>query len=205
MRPLSTLLATAELATADDVLKNSVLAQVVGYELGMRIGIIGSDDRAKAIGRLLRSGGNELTLSDPGNADRACRVAAEVDAHQEIPYKQAMSSQVLLLTVPREEVDRAVKAIGSNVEAVVVDAVGDEHGRGHHSGTEMLAHKLDSHRVVRALINMPQSGSNIPICGDDPSAKLIVDQLLHSCGCFTTDRGPLAHAVELEAPAAAAA
>jgi predicted dinucleotide-binding enzyme len=170
----------------------------------MRIAIIGSDDRAKAIGKLLQSGGNDVTLSDPTDDRRAERVAAELGARHEIPYKQAMSSQVLVLAVPRRDVDRAVKAIGSNVEGVVVDAVSDEHGHGHHSGAEMLAHKLDSHQVVRALINMPQPGSNIPICGDDQNAKMIVDQLFQSCECFTTDRGTLAHAAEIEVPAAAA-
>jgi predicted dinucleotide-binding enzyme len=67
----------------------------------------------------------------------------------------------------------------------------------------MLAAKLDSHRVVRALINMPQSGANVPICGDDENAKALVDRALHESGCLTTDRGPLANAAELEVPAAA--
>jgi predicted dinucleotide-binding enzyme len=65
----------------------------------------------------------------------------------------------------------------------------------------MLAHKLDSRRVVRALINMPQSGANVSICGDDPISKGLVDEALSACGCDTTDRGPLANATELEAPA----
>jgi predicted dinucleotide-binding enzyme len=169
----------------------------------MRIGIVGSDDRAKAIGRLLRGGGHELTFADPAVKERAKQVAAELGARQEIPYKQAMRSDLLLITVPRQQVDAAVSAVGSGAEAVIVDAIENEHGTGSHSGAEMLAHKLDSHRVVRALINMPQSGANIPICGDDANAKALVDRALHDCGCLTTDRGPLSHATELETPAAA--
>ncbi len=166
----------------------------------MRIGIVGSDDRAKAIGRLLRSGGHQLTFADPSAQERAKQAAAELGARAEIPYRQAMRAELLMLAVPRQEVDRAVQAVGSGVGAVIVDAIEAERGNGAHSGAEMLAAKLDSHRVVRALINMPQQGANIPICGDDPTSKGLVDRALHSCGCVTTDRGPLANATELEAP-----
>jgi predicted dinucleotide-binding enzyme len=115
-----------------------------------------------------------------------------------------MCADILIMAVRPQEVDRAVKAVGSGADAVVVDAIEPERGNGRLSGAEILARKLDSHRVVRALINMPQSGANIPICGDDPAAKTLVDRALNACGCLTTDRGPLSRATELEAPAAAA-
>ncbi|MGA8574768.1 MAG: NAD(P)-binding domain-containing protein [Candidatus Cybelea sp.] len=166
----------------------------------MRIGIVGSDDRAKAIGRLLRTGGHQVTLGDPIARERAKRAAAELGAREAIPYEQAMVSDLLVLAVPRHDVDRAVKAVGARAGAVIVDAVEAERGNGAQSGAERLARKLDSHRVVRALINLPQSGANIPICGDDEISKGLVDRALHSCGCLTTDRGPLAKATELEAP-----
>ncbi len=156
----------------------------------MKIGIVGSNERAKAIGRLLQAGGHKLTFSDPDSPGG--------------PYRQAMCSDILMFAVGPQDVDRTVRAIGSTTEAVIVDAVEPERGNGALSGAEILARKLDSHRVVRALINMPQSGANIPICGDDPTAKAAVDGALHACGCLTTDRGPLAHATELEAPAVAA-
>jgi predicted dinucleotide-binding enzyme len=172
--------------------------------VGMRIGIIGSDDRAVAIGRLLSSGGHQVSFADPLRRERAKRAAAVVGARHQIPYKQAMCSDLLMLALPRQELDQAVTAVGSGAEAVIVDAIEDERGTGDRSGAEMLAHKLDSHRVVRALINMPQPGANVPICGDDANSKVLVDRALHSCGCLTTDHGPLSHAVELEVPAAAA-
>lgn len=167
----------------------------------MIIGIVGSDDRAQAIGRLLKSGGHQVTFGDPAARERAAQAAAALGTKSEIPYKQAMCSDLLMLAVPREQVDRAVTAVGSGADAIIVDAVENERGMGSHSGAEMLAHKLDSHKVVRALINMPQSGSNIPICGDDEPSKALVDKALRSSGCMTTDRGPLAKATELEAPA----
>lgn len=167
----------------------------------MRIGIVGSDDRAKAIGRLLRTGGHQVTLADPAAKERARRAAAEIGAREEIPYKQAMHSDLLVLAMPDRELDTAVKAVGSGAGAVIVDAVEFEHGNGWQSGAEQLARKLDSHNVVRALINLPETGANVPICGDDEVSKALVDRALHSCGCVTTDRGPLAKAIELEAPA----
>ncbi len=155
-----------------------------------------------AIGRLLSSGGHDVTFGDPVASERARQAATAVGARDEMPYKQAMISDLLVLAVHAPEVDRAVSALGSGAEAVIVDAIEDERGLGRHSGAEILSRKLDSHRVVRALINMPQSGANVPICGDDELSKMMVDRALHSCGCMTTDRGPLANAVELEAPAA---
>lgn len=166
----------------------------------MIIGIVGSDDRAQAIGRLLKSGGHKVTFGDPSARERAARAAAALGTKSEIPYKQAMCSDLLMVAVPREHLDRALTAVGSGPDAVIVDAVENERGNGSHSGAEMLAHKLDSHNVVRALINMPQAGSNIPICGDDSISKQLVDEALRSSGCLTTDRGPLAKATELEAP-----
>ena len=167
----------------------------------MIIGIVGSDDRAQAIGRLLSGGGHKVTFGDPSGKDRAKHAAAALGAQADLPYNQALKSDLLILAVPREHVDRAVAAVGSGADAVIVDAVEGERGTAAHSGAEVLARKLDTHRVVRALINMPQSGSNIQICGDDPQSKVMVDRALHSCGCATTDRGPLASATELEAPA----
>ncbi len=167
----------------------------------MIIGIVGSDDRAIAIGRLLRSGGHTLSFSDPTSHERADRVAAMLGSNRDTPYQQAMRSDLLVFAVNRAQLDTAVAAVGSGAEAVIVDAIDGGRKRSPVSGAELVARKLDSHRVVRALINMPQPGANIPICGDDALSKQLVDRALHSCGCVTTDRGPLSNAPELEPPA----
>jgi predicted dinucleotide-binding enzyme len=171
----------------------------------MRIGIVGSDERATAIGRLMRSGGHHVTFADPAGLERAKRAAAVVGVREESPYRQAMCSDLLVLAVPRGQIDRAVTAMGSGAGAVIVDAVEDERGNSSRSGAEMLARKLDSHRIVRALIHIPQSGSNVQICGDDENSKILFERALHACGCITTDHGGLSNAAELEAPATAAA
>lgn len=105
----------------------------------MRIGIVGSDDRAMAIGRLMRSGGHQVTFADPKAKERAKRAAALVGARDEIPYRQAMSADLLVLAVPRQDLDRAVTAVGSGADAVIVDAVEDERGNRSQSGAEVLA------------------------------------------------------------------
>ena len=169
----------------------------------MKIGIIGSNDRAVAIGRLLASGGHEVTMSDPESPQHGSeRAAAKAGTEAEIPYRQAMTREMIVFAIPRQQVDTALTAVGSGVEAhAVVDAMeGPPLVRNGASGAELLARKLNSHYVVRALIVLPQAGANIPICGDDAMAKTLVDEAIKACGCVTTDRGPLSNADELETP-----
>lgn len=167
----------------------------------MKIGIIGSDDRAVAIGRLLATG-HELSLSDPSDPERAEEAAREIGAETEVPYRQAITRDVLVFAMPPRELDSDLTAMGAHPEAIVVDAT-DGASDGNLSLAEILARKVDDHRVVRALVVLPQAGANVPICGDDPIAKETVDAMFREAGCVTTDRGPMAAARELEAPNAA--
>jgi predicted dinucleotide-binding enzyme len=159
----------------------------------MRIGIVGSDDWAVGIGRLLAGGGHEVTFGDAKRPDRAQEAAMRLGSHAEIPYQQAMKSDLLVLAIHPEEVDRTVTAVGSGAEAVIVDAIPDE-VPGPHSGPEALARKLDTDRVVRLVMHEPRPGADAEISGDDPAAKAILDRALAACGCPTHDLGPLARA-----------
>jgi predicted dinucleotide-binding enzyme len=170
----------------------------------MKVGILGSDQRAVAIGRLLASGGNEVTFGDPRGEERARRAAAAIGAQVETPYEQAMTRDLLVFALPRTDVERAITAMGARPDGVVVDAL-DGSPKAAHQGAELLARKLDSHDVVRALVVLAQPGANIPICGDDPQSKARVEEAFKAAGCLTTDRGPLANAAELEAGQAVAA
>ncbi len=163
----------------------------------MNIGIVGSDPRAIAIGRLLASGGHDVTFSDPRDQGAAELAAAQIGTDAPHPYDQAITRELLIFACHRDDVDSVITAIGSHVDAVVVDAL-DGGPDAPHRGAELLARKLDSHEVVRALIVLPQEGANIPICGDDPAAKAMVEEAFKECGCLTTDRGPLSNAPELE-------
>ena len=169
----------------------------------MNVGIVGTDERAQAIGRLFNGAGHTVTFGDPCSEEAAERAASALGAESDTPYNQGTKSEALFFTSP-EHLDQAVAAVASGSEAVFVDAIEGKHGGDEEtSGAECLALKLNTHRVVRALINIPQSGANIQICGDDPHAKTVVQELFESCGCAVTDRGPLAHALELEAPSVA--
>jgi predicted dinucleotide-binding enzyme len=162
----------------------------MGYDPDMRIGIIGSDARAAAIGRLLLSGGHDVS-SQAGVGEA------------EIPYRQACTREMLVLAVPSDRIDEALTALGSGIQSqAIVDAT-DGPGASGNSQAELLARKINSHRVVRALITLPQAGASIPICGDDPVAKQLTEEAFEACQCIVTDRGPLSSASQLERPRAA--
>jgi predicted dinucleotide-binding enzyme len=163
----------------------------------MKIGIIGSDDRAVAIGRLFASSGHDVTFGDPRGDELATSAAAKAAAQAEKPYNQAMTRDVVVFALPRKDIDRALTAMGSSPKGVVLDALGEGPAKPH-CGAELLAQKLDSHNVVRAMIVLPQPGANVPICGDDPAAKAVVTEAFVSAGCLTADRGTLENAPELE-------
>ena len=163
----------------------------------MKIGILGTNSRAIAIGRLLASGGHDVSFGDARNGAAAERAAAAVGASAETPYNQAITRQMLVLACARQEVDSSLTAIGSGIHCTVLDAL-DGGPDQPHRGAELLARKLDTHHLVRALIVLPQTGANIPLCGDDEDAKAVVQEAFEASGCITSDRGPLSNAPELE-------
>jgi len=168
----------------------------------MKIGIIGSDDRAVAIGKLLTEGGHEVEFSHPRNNQAAEEAASKTGTEADIPYKLASTMEMLIFAVPHDEIDAAITAIGTiQTPQAIVEAGDSRPGADDTTDAECLAKKLDSHTVVRALIVLPQAGANIPICGDDPNAKMLVEQAFAACNCVVTDRGPLASAAELYPPA----
>lgn len=168
-----------------------------GYDKDMRIGIVGTGSRAIAIGRLFASGGHDVRFSDPRDRAAAKRAAAEIGAIASIPYTQAMRCRLLVLACDRDDVDAALDAMGSGVASGVLDALEGGPTRPH-QGVELIAHKMDTHRIVRALIVVPQAGATIPICGDNELTKQLVRDAFAACGCHVTDRGPLSNAQELE-------
>jgi predicted dinucleotide-binding enzyme len=167
----------------------------------MKIGIIGSDDRAVAIGRLLTEGGHEVEFSSPRNPQAAEAAASKAGAEADIPYKLASTTEMLIFAVPHDDLDAAIGAVGAVTTPQAIVEAGDSRPTGDDStDAECLAKKLNSHAVVRALIVLPQAGANIPICGDDPNAKALVEQAFAAADCVVTDRGPLSNAAELYPP-----
>jgi predicted dinucleotide-binding enzyme len=166
----------------------------------MKIAIFGSDPRAVALGRLLVDGGYHVCFGDAEGMKPAEAAAERAGAVADTPYNEAAVCDMLIFAAPREQMDDLlVRSGGISPETVVVDAM-EGILPGGVSGPELLARKLDTHRVVRALIVDPKVGANILYCGDDTDAMTVVEEVFRTAGCVTTDRGPLANAAEIEAP-----
>lgn len=166
----------------------------------MKIAIFGSDPRAVALGRLLVDGGYHVCFGDVGGIQQAEAAAEQAGAVADTPYNDAAVCEMLIFTGPRERMDELLVRAGSiSPQTVVVDAMEGRLTDGANA-PELLARKLDTHRVVRALIVAPQVGANILYCGDDTDAMTIVEEVFRTAGCVTTDRGRLADSAEIEAP-----
>ncbi|HEY5256765.1 MAG TPA: NAD(P)-binding domain-containing protein [Candidatus Baltobacteraceae bacterium] len=167
----------------------------------MKIAIMGTTPHAQAIAHLLaQHGGHEISVSDAFKPERAAPAAAGLgdDAIAETPYQQAAVSDVLILATRWEDLDQALLAMGTPPDtAVIVDATKPPHP-GPQSGAQIIAHRLDSHRVVEAFTQTPEPGCTISLCGDDPDAKAVVEGLIREMGCTPHDLGGLKHAGEIE-------
>jgi predicted dinucleotide-binding enzyme len=163
------------------------------------IGIIGADDRAVAIGRMIRRTGHTVCFSDLDD-ERTSLAAAEAlggTAFATTPYQQAANCATLLLATHWEDVDRALDALGDYKDGVLVDATRPP-DLGRLSGAELLAHKLDNRHVVKGFVEPPNEDGFIRIASDDPQARAEVGKLIASCGRSALDVGPLANARTIE-------
>lgn len=166
----------------------------------MKIAIFGSDSRAVAIGRLLVDAGYHVCFGDIEGMKPARAAAEDAGAVADTPYNDAAVCEMLIFAAPRQQMDGLIAQAGSiSPQAVVVDAMEGTLPDAE-IGSELLARKLDTHRVVRVLMLAPQAGANVLYCGDDADAMTMVEEVFRTAGCVTTDRGPLAHAAEIEAP-----
>ncbi|HTU70748.1 MAG TPA: NAD(P)-binding domain-containing protein [Candidatus Baltobacteraceae bacterium] len=165
----------------------------------MTIGIIGADDRAVALGRMLRRCGHNVCFSDPID-DRTSQSAAEAlgdGAFATTPYQQAANCETLLLTVHWEDLEPALAALGSYKDGIVIDATRPPH-MGDRSGAELLAQKLDNRHVVKAFVEPPELTNDFKVASDDPEARAKVEEIIENCGRHAIDAGPLIHAREME-------
>ena len=166
----------------------------------MKIGVFGSNARAVAIGRLLVDAGYHVCFGDADGMKPAQAAADQAGAQADTPYNDAAVCEMLIFAGPREKVDDLLVQAGCiSPRAVVVDAM-EESFTEDGSGSELLARKLNMHRVVRALIVAPQVGAEILYCGDDADAMTMLEEVFRTAGCVTTFRGPLAKAAEITLP-----
>jgi predicted dinucleotide-binding enzyme len=163
------------------------------------IGIIGADDRAVAIGRMIRRTGYTVCFSDIHD-DRTSLAAAEViggDAFATTPYQQAANCDALVFTVHWEDIEPVLTALGDYKNGVVVDATRPP-DLGRLSGAEILAHKMDNRHVVKGFVEPLETSEFIKIASDDPEARAEIGELIANCGRTALDVGPLANARAIE-------
>lgn len=164
----------------------------------MKIAVFGSNPRAVAIGRLLVEAGYHVCFGDAEGMKAAQAAADRAGGVADTPYNEAAVCEMLVFAGSREKTDELLAQAGCiSDQAVVVDAM-DETTAGDPSSTELLARKLNTHRLVRALIVAPQVGANIPYWGDDADAMTKMEEVFRTAACVTTYRGPLAQAAGSE-------
>ena len=163
----------------------------------MKIAVFGSDARAVAIGKLLVDAGYRVCFGDAAGESQAEAAARQAGGVADTPYNDAASCEMLIFAGSRADLDNLLTVAGCiSPNAVVVDAMEGTDG----DGTDVLVHKLNTHRVIRALIVAPQVNANIPYCGDDADAMTVFEEVFRTAGCLTTYRGPLAKAGEITLP-----
>jgi predicted dinucleotide-binding enzyme len=166
----------------------------------MTIGIIGSDDRAVALGKLLRRSGQIVCFSDPMHKQNPASAAHALGegAFASTPYRQAATCDTLLFMVHWEDLESTLSALGSYKDGIVIDATRPPDLGEKTSGAELLAHKLDNRHIVKAFVESIRPGDRVKVAADDPEARDRVDELISACGCTAENIGPLANARTIE-------
>jgi len=184
----------------------------------MRIAIIGIGRVGRALAQGLGGKGHAVTLGTRDTASEETKAfAATVGATVASPVEAAAGAEVVILALPWEAAEGAIRALGDLSGKVVIDCMnplGMVDGAlgltlGHTtSGGEMVAGWLPQARVVKTL---NQVGAGIMarnahlthrpvqfVAGDDSGAKGVAMELLGDLGFEALDAGGITKARILE-------
>ena len=168
----------------------------------MKIGIVGADDRAVAIARLLLKAGHRVTLSDPTGRKAAhnAEIALDYWATEATPGEQAMDSDALVLAVHWQDLENAIEQVGAYPDGILIDATRPpgpllEDGM---SGAQQIALRMHSAHVVKGFVDVSDPKAAIEIASDDSRARMRVAEVIAQCGAKARDLGGLANAVRIE-------
>lgn len=175
----------------------------------MNIGIVGSGEIGRTLGRLWAKAGHKIYFSFSHDWDKLEALARECgnDSKAATPYDAVRCAEVVLFAVPWNSIDDAVKQIGRFEGQVVIDATNpfvddrmnvqqfDEN----ESSSECVARKLENAKVIKAFNTLPdevlwhRSGQGLVIfmAGDYPVMKNKVAELIEDAGFVPFDAGPL--------------
>lgn len=184
----------------------------------MQIAIIGTGNVGSAIAHGLKGRGHGVTLGvrDQTRPDLIA-LADEVGARLLDPRQAAQSSDVVILALPWDKAESAVKALGDLSGKIVIDCMNPlamiggvlSLAIGHStSGAEQVQAWLPGARVVKTLnqvgAEVMQDNAAFPhrpvqfMASDDPAAKAEVAILLGHLGFEPLDAGDLRQARILE-------
>jgi predicted dinucleotide-binding enzyme len=173
----------------------------------VKLGIIGAGSLGTALGGRYVDCGHAVMFGGGASAqDAAVRLRARVGSNAET----AAFADVLILTVPFAAIDAALadagplngRVVWSCVNALRPDYTGLAVGFDN-SAAEEVARRAPGARVVAAVPPFAQAIARGPlcydgglaptvfICGDDPAAKRIVQELVEELGAHAADVGPL--------------
>jgi 8-hydroxy-5-deazaflavin:NADPH oxidoreductase len=179
----------------------------------MRIGILGSGLMGGKLGTIFARAGHVVTFSyarDRKKLERLARDSGGV-ASAGTPSEAAENSEVLLLAVHWSRVDDVLRQAGDLSGKIIItcslpmDSSDSNLVVAHRSsGAEELARKAPDAAVVSAFGSVPSEvlfavfaadddakRPSLVYCGDDPSAKEVVAQLIGDVGFDPLDAGPL--------------
>jgi predicted dinucleotide-binding enzyme len=167
----------------------------------MTIGIIGADDRAVAIAKMLRGCGHQVSFSDPIHEitpPSAANAVGGGDVWAATAARQAAECDALFIMVHWEDLEQALAALGPYRDGIVIDTTRPPDLGERTSGAELLARKLDNHHVVKAFVEPFGPGDVIQVASDDPQALAFVEDMIVCSGCFAENVGPLSSARHME-------
>jgi 8-hydroxy-5-deazaflavin:NADPH oxidoreductase len=184
----------------------------------MKIAIIGTGTVGSALARGLKKSPHKIVLGARDVTDAATKgLAADVGAELASPAEAAGSAELVILALPWDVAEAAVKALGDLTGKIVIDCMnplGMVGGAlalllGHTtSGGETVATWLPGAHVVKTLnqvgAEMMADNAGLPhrpvmfMAGDDAQAKAKVAAVLSDLGFEPLDAGDIARSRLLE-------
>ena len=184
----------------------------------MTIAIIGTGNVGAALARGWSRAGQKIVLGARDGANpEVAKLAREAGAEVQTPAQAAASGDVVVLALPWQAAEGAVKALGGLKGKIVIDCMNPLTMRGGKlaldrgfdtSGAEALAGWIPKARVVKTLnqvgAEMMADNRALPhrpvmfMAGNDAAAKATVAQLLKDLGFEALDAGDLTIARLLE-------
>jgi hypothetical protein len=177
----------------------------------MKFGFIGAGNVAKTVSRHVLPAGHTVLLSNSRGPETLADLVRELGAGAAAGTpQQAADQDVVVLSVPWWDIEKALAAVPDWSGRVLVDAtnridrgppmsLGDISGR---TSSEIVADHAPGAKVVKAFNNVPMAwiedvskskpATVLFLSGDDPAAKGPLQKVLEDIGFACIDLGSLA-------------